>query len=124
MTINDADPDAIYQSQTYTVAAVTLPSHGTLVASGAVFEYTPDGLYMGADSFTYEVTDQSGATSNVGTVTLSVAPGMNLPPNVSSGSALGDEDTIITGTLSGSDLNGDTLTYNTSTPTHGTVTLS
>jgi hypothetical protein len=59
VTLNDIDPDSAYEAQTFTVSGVTLPSEGTLVASGSFFEYTPDESYIGEDSFTYVVIDQS-----------------------------------------------------------------
>lgn len=43
---NDTDLDAPYEPQTFTVSGITLPSQGTLVASGSVFEYTPDLAFM------------------------------------------------------------------------------
>jgi hypothetical protein len=71
-----------------------------LVASGSVFEYTPNALYIGTDTFTYVTIDQSGAISNTGTVTINVAPGTNLAPSVSSGSYIFDEDTSLVAVFS------------------------
>ena len=47
---------------------------------------------------------------------------MNFAPSVSSGSTNGNEDTQLVGTFSGSDLNGDTLSFSATTlPTNGTL---
>jgi VCBS repeat-containing protein len=124
VTTNDTDIDTIYEAQTYTVSWITLPAEGTLVANGATFEYTPNFVYMGTDSFTYVTIDQSGAISNTGTVTINVAPGMNLAPTASSGIYMLNEDDSVLGTLSGSDLNGDILSFSAITlPTNGILTI-
>lgn len=50
---------------------------------------------------------------------------MNFAPIVSSGSANGNEDTQIVGTFSGSDLNGDTLSFSAITlPANGTLGIA
>lgn len=66
---NDSDPDG----DTLSVTAVSTPAHGTAVknADGTV-TYTPAAGYVGADSFTYTVSDGRGGTAT-GTVTLTVA---------------------------------------------------
>jgi Bacterial Ig domain len=60
-TINDTDPDSPYTTQLYTLTGLTLPSHGSLTATGnGLFEYTPMMGYIGNDSFQYQLMDQSG----------------------------------------------------------------
>lgn len=62
------DPD------TATYAIVTGPSHGTLsVIAGRIVNYTPDALYTGPDSFTYEA-DNGTTTSDPALVTITVLP--------------------------------------------------
>lgn len=79
---------------------------------------------MGTDSFTYVAIDQSGAISNTGTVTITVAPGMNLAPTVSSGIYMLNEDASVLGVFSGSDMNGDSLSYSAATlPANGILTI-
>lgn len=79
---------------------------------------------MGTDSFTYVTIDQSGAVSNTGTVTIDVAPGMNLAPTVSSGIYMLNEDDSVPGVFSGSDANGDALSFSAITlPTNGILTV-
>jgi CshA-type fibril repeat protein len=54
---------------------VTGPSHGTaVVAADGSVEYTPTAGASGTDSFTYTVTDGSGATTGAATVTITVRP--------------------------------------------------
>ncbi|MBP9779339.1 tandem-95 repeat protein [Candidatus Gracilibacteria bacterium] len=122
---NEADIDSTYEVQTFFLTGFTSPSHGTLSITGNVFDYVPDAFYVGSDSFTYTMVDQSGGLSNTGTVTLSVIPGSNLPPFAASDSFTITEDDSFTATLSGYDLNpGDILTYTAVTlPSHGIVSV-
>ncbi len=51
---------------------VGTPAHGTLSVSGAKATYTPETGFSGTDSFTYTVTDDSGAISEPATVKITV----------------------------------------------------
>jgi len=55
---NDSDPDNVAQGQALTAIKVTNPAHGavTMAANGG-FTYIPVASYLGADSFTYKVSD-------------------------------------------------------------------
>ena len=55
------------------LAIVTQPTHGAASVSGATLQHTPAAGYYGPDSFTYTAT-VGGLVSNVGTVTVTVAP--------------------------------------------------
>jgi hypothetical protein len=59
------DPDA---GDTVTVAAVTLPQHGTLTATA----YTPSPGFHGRDQFTYQGTDNHNEKSGIATVSILV----------------------------------------------------
>ncbi|TBR43115.1 glycoside hydrolase family 5 [Marinomonas agarivorans] len=48
------------------------PNHGSLTIVGPNVEYTPDSGYTGSDSFSYTVTDNSGAISNPQMVSIAV----------------------------------------------------
>jgi|GEM_PF-6016455 len=68
---NDFDP----QGDSFSITSHTNPAHGTLVQNAnGTFTYTADVNYQGADSFTYTITDQYGATSTA-TVRINVAEG-------------------------------------------------
>ena len=54
------------------ITSVTSPSaHGTVTIGGTTITYTPDTDYVGADSFTYTLSDDAGGSS-VGTVNVTV----------------------------------------------------
>ncbi|HEX7096146.1 MAG TPA: Ig-like domain-containing protein, partial [Acidimicrobiales bacterium] len=65
--------------------------------------------YNGADSFSFKAND-GGLDSNVATVSLTINP-VNDAPVASDGSGTTDEDTILTGSVSASDVEGDSLTF-------------
>ena len=112
------------ESTSLTYAVVDQPSHGsvTLNQDGS-FSYTPNGNYSGNDSFTWKVNDGT-LDSNVATVDLTINP-VNDAPTAQNGSASGDEDTTITGTVTVEDLDGDPLSYIVVTqPSHGSITLN
>jgi|GEM_PF-765856 len=57
-----------------TVAIVSGPSNGSLVNNGnGTVDYTHNGGASTSDSFTYTIDDQSGNTSNVATVSISIS---------------------------------------------------
>lgn len=56
------------------VAVVGNPAHGAAVANGLSVRYTPVADFFGTDTFTYTATGPGG-TSNVATVTVTVAAG-------------------------------------------------
>jgi hypothetical protein len=81
LTGSDVDGDSL----TYTV--VTQPQHGTLSGSGASLTYTPAADYSGPDGFTFRVNDGT-VDSNVATVSVTVTPGVNLPPSCDAAAAV------------------------------------
>jgi len=116
-----------------TYEIVNQPSHGT--ATGTT--YTPAHDYTGPDNLTYKVTDR-GDPDNCGTpgpsctaplssatrsVAITVNP-VNDAPTADDKSVSTDEDTAAPITLSGSDVDGDPLTFDVSQPDHGVVTGS
>lgn len=69
-----SDPDG--DSLTYNI--VTTPKRGTLnVNEDGTFVYTPKKNKVGSDSFTYTVTDPSGAVSNEATVSIEILKPMD-----------------------------------------------
>jgi VCBS repeat-containing protein len=69
---NDSDPDGTLNPASVTI--VSSPNRGgsvTVLANGTV-SYKPKQRYTGSETFRYTVKDNSGATSNVATVTVTV----------------------------------------------------
>ncbi|HEY3052448.1 MAG TPA: Ig-like domain-containing protein [Thermoanaerobaculia bacterium] len=117
LTGSDVDGDAL----SFTI--VTGPAHGTLSGSGANVIYTPNANYNGPDSFTFKVNDGT-VDSNVATVSIDVTP-VNDAPVANPQSVITPEDTPIAITLTGSDVDGDPLTFAIVTgPAHGTLSGS
>jgi hypothetical protein len=77
--ITDADPE-----DAHTLSVVTPPTHGVVTVGLESFVYTPDENFNGADSFTYQVTDQYGLMlAEPATADIQVNP-VNDPPQVQS----------------------------------------
>lgn len=104
-------------SLTYTVSD---PPHGSLSGSGANRTYTPDPNFFGSDSFTYQAWDGANGSASA-TVSITVNP-INDAPFAINNTWQMNEDSSYPGTLSGSDADGDNLTYIVLTqPSHGTL---
>ncbi|WP_158304894.1 Ig-like domain-containing protein [Methanobacterium lacus] len=118
VTGTDVDGDTL----TYTKN--TDPSHGTAVVNAdGTYTYTPNANYNGPDSFTVTVSDGNGGTDTV-TVTINVTP-VNDAPIGNDDSKTIPEDTQATGKVTGTDVDGDTLTYTkNSNPSHGTAVVN
>ena len=100
---------------------VNAPEHGTLTGIRANLAYTPDENYNGPDSFTFKANDGE-ADSNIATVTLNVDP-VNDAPLADDQTIITDEDTAVGIILTGSDVDGDPLSYRVvNAPEHGTLT--
>lgn len=114
LSASDADGDSL----SYAIA--TPPASGAVTLSGTGdrnFEYVPNGGFAGTDSFTFTASDAE-ATSNTATVTVEV----NNKP-VAAGVSLRTSDAAsVTGTVTGTDTEGDALTFALATaPSKGTV---
>lgn len=118
---NDSDVDSA--SGLLSLTGNTNPANGTLTLTATGYLYTPTLGYVGSDSFTYRVIDETSLLSNIATVSLTINTS-NTAPIVSSGNYSLNEDTVFTGTLSGSDMEQSTLSYIIDTPANnGNVTL-
>jgi MYXO-CTERM domain-containing protein len=116
LTLSGSDEEG--SSLTFTVTSP--PRHGSLTGSVPHLTYMPAADYHGPDSFTFTVSD-GRATSAAATVSITVSP-RNDAPVATALSVTLDEDTPTALTLSGSDQDGDTLTFAiTSQPLHGTL---
>jgi len=96
------------------------PEHGALSGEAPDLTYTPDPDWSGADAFTHRAGDDL-AWSAAATVEIAVAP-VNDPPLAHAKSAGTDEDTAVAVTLTGSDPDGDALSFHVETaPSHGAL---
>jgi hypothetical protein len=110
---------------TLTFAKVADPSHGTVTvnATTGAYTYTPTANYSGTDSFTFKVNDGT-VDSAAATVSITVSAVNDVPVAIAA-SATTNEDTAKTGTLAGTDLDGNTLTFaKVADPINGTVTVN
>jgi len=103
----DADGDAL----TFALASDGAPAHGTVTVNpDGSFSYVPAPNFNGSDSFAYEISDGNGGVTR-GVVNVMVAP-VNDSPTVSAQTILqGTEDIVMSGTLPGTDIDGDALTF-------------
>jgi VCBS repeat-containing protein len=125
---NDTDADG----NTLTAAIVVGPQHGSLQwNSNGTFTYTPDANYNGTDTFTYQASD--GPTSTTATLVTMTVTAVNDGPTAGGavGGGSGNEDTVITGTVSFNDVDsGDATTPDSTTLSvttqaqHGMVVLN
>ncbi|WP_210451492.1 Ig-like domain-containing protein, partial [Vibrio crassostreae] len=122
----DEDSDALTfsLSQSSNNGSVVLNNDGS-------WTYTPDNDFNGNDSFTVVVSDGQGGTDTL-TVNVGVTPVNDTPTLVdSNGDPLGDsvavttdEDTSVSGSLSASDGDNDSLSFSKgSEPSNGSVTV-
>jgi VCBS repeat-containing protein len=116
ITLTASDPDG----NLLTYAVVTDPAHGTLSGTAPDLTYTPTAGYHGADSFTFKVNDGT-VDSTPATVSITVNA-VNHPPVANTQTVTTNEDTAKAITLTGSDPDGNLLTYAVVTnPAHGTL---
>ncbi|ATA55831.1 hypothetical protein CKY39_23300 [Variovorax boronicumulans] len=115
---SDVDGDTL----TYTKGSD--PAHGTVtVNADGTYTYTPGANFNGTDSFTVTVSDGHGGTTT-STVNVTINP-VNDAPTVPNYTETTNEDTPVSGQVTGSDVDGDTLTYvKGSDPANGTVTVN
>jgi len=116
LQLTGSDPDNT--SLTYEV--VTPPSQGVLSGIAPDLTYTPNPDFHGGDAFTFRVSDGM-ATSAETAVSLTVIP-VNDPPLAQGQALQTQEATDLAVTLTGSDIDGDLLTFAVLTiPGHGTL---
>ncbi len=103
-----------------TFAVVDPPTNGTLTGSPPDVSYTPNADFNGQDSFTFTASDAS-STSAPRVIQVAVLP-VNDPPVATPQSLTTDEDTALAIVLSGSDVDGDALTFAVAiAPTNGAL---
>jgi RHS repeat-associated protein len=105
VTLQGTDPE----NDALTYVVIDAPANGTLEGEGAALTYTPNENWSGEDVFTYRVND-GALDSNVATVRITVTP-VNDAPLAHGQAVATDEDTPLAIMLSGSDPEGDALTF-------------
>ena len=117
---NDSDPDG----DPLTVVSVTQPADGTAsVNPDGTVSYAPNPDFNGSDSFDYTVEDEAG---NQATATVSVTMNaVNDAPVADPLATATPEDVVLALTLTGSDVDGDAITFSlvAQPATGGTVSL-
>lgn len=114
LTGTDAEGSAL------TYAIVTPPAHGSLSGTAPNVTYNPTTGYTGADSFTFRVNDGT-ANSVAATVSITVSAG-NTVPVATPKTVATSEDTSVAIVLTGTDADGNSLTYSVLTnPTKGVL---
>lgn len=68
---NDSDADGTLSIDS--IAILTLPQRGSLTMSNGIVNYQPNLGFVGADSFTYQVRDNTGLASNEATVSITMS---------------------------------------------------
>jgi uncharacterized delta-60 repeat protein len=118
LTGSDAENDAL----TFTV--LTGPTNGALSGTAPNLTYTPANNYNGADSFTFKVNDGQADSAVTATVSITVNA-VNDAPTANAQVVSTNEDTAKGITLTGSDVENDSLTFTVVTgPAHGALSGS
>lgn len=101
-------------------AIVAAPAHGAVTGDGPTVSYVPAADYHGLDAFSF-VASNGSADSNLATVSITVRP-VNDAPTAAALSVTIDEDTPVSITLAGADVDSDALSFSVSAaPLHGTL---
>ncbi|MBL9037191.1 MAG: tandem-95 repeat protein, partial [Archangium sp.] len=115
--LHDDDADSL----SYEV--ISEPQHGSLSGTAPNLTYTPAANFHGADSFSFKANDGQ-ADSNVAVISLNIAS-VNDAPVANAQTLTASEDAALAIELSGSDVEGDSLTFTVSVqPQHGTLSGS
>ena len=110
---NDSDVDGGLDPATVSVTSGPANGAASVNTTTGVITYTKSGDFNGTDSFVYEVCDDGTplpALCTTATVSINVDP-VNDAPTADAGAASTDEDTPVTVTLTGSDVEGDPLIF-------------
>ena len=120
IVLTGSDADA---SQSISFVDIGSPTNGALSGIAPNLVYTPNKDFFGSDSFTFRVFD-GFEYSPYATIAIKVA-NINDAPVAEDGVLQLDEGTSKDGTVSASDVDGDSLTFALGTnPSHGTVVVN
>lgn len=92
------------------VAIAAQPANGTAEVVEGKVVYTPKANFNGKDTFTYTAEDSKGLKLVPTTVEVTVTP-VNDAPTVTGGTVTANESSSATLSVTGSDVDGDALTY-------------
>lgn len=110
-TANDIDGDDL----TFSISGQ--PSWASFDAQTGALTGTPSAGDAGDyPNIVISVSDGNQGSASLDAFAISIAAGENLPPVANDGTASGDEDTSITGSLTATDNEGDAITYALSGP--------
>jgi uncharacterized protein (TIGR03437 family) len=116
ITLSGSDPDG----DSLSFSVIGQPSQGTLSGTAPNLTYSPNPDYSGPDSFTFEVSDNTGG-SDTGTISVTVTP-ENDPPQAQDQNVSTLQNNPLPITLGASDPDGDSLGFNvTGGPSNGTL---
>ena len=117
VVLSGSDPEGLALS--YAIAAA--PQFGSLSGTAPSLTYTPNADFNGSDEFSFTVND-GAQDSQPALVSITVNP-VDDAPQADAQAVVTDEDTPLAITLTGSDPEGATLSYNvTVAPQSGTLT--
>lgn len=117
VSATDPEGDAI------TFGIVTEANNGTVtIDANGQFTYEPELNFNGQDSFTFAVEDVHGGKSEA-TVTITVNS-VNDSPVANDVSVSTNTETEVSGNFDATDVDGDELTYEHTTPTNGSLEVS
>jgi outer membrane protein OmpA-like peptidoglycan-associated protein len=120
---NDFDPDG----DTLTISAVGTPANGTAMISGTRVLYTPRAGFVGADSFTYTISDGRGGSAQASVAITVTQPQPNRAPIAVDDNAFTPaRDPVDVNVLANdSDPDGDVIRVTAVTqPNRGVVTIN
>ncbi|WP_395377680.1 Ig-like domain-containing protein [Marinicella sp. W31] len=120
---NDSDADG-FDTLSMSTTAATAPNNGSVTLNtNGTFSYTHDGSSTTSDSFQYTVCDDgSPIECAIGTVNVTIAEVPNTAPTANAQNVNVDEDDSVNITLTGSDNEGDNLTFTVATqPAEGSL---
>jgi VCBS repeat-containing protein len=95
------------------------PAKGAISNTDGAYTYTPTADANGSDSFTITVSDGTATVTQAVSVAISAVN--DAPVTDSTGTLAVTEDVAATGTITATDVDGDTLTYSYSTAAKGTI---
>jgi len=123
VTHSDPDGDTLTCVASEPAHGTVSPRQGTMdgpYPATATLTYTPEANFVGVDQIVMWCDDGNGGSDSV-TIEITVTP-VNDRPEANDGAVTMSEDTLATITLTGSDLDGDALSYEiVGDPSHGAV---